>query len=88
MDFDTGEHYEEIREFITIEGQQCIAVNEYETYLMLGSYGEENDYFFFAFDDETRNMRYVLVTEIKGLHKEEQINTIGRVISMNSRYEW
>lgn len=88
IDFDAGENYEEIREFITTEGSQCIAVNEYETYLLSSGFEKKNDYFFFAFDDGTQNMRYVLVTEIKGSRKEENLKTIGRVIYMNSLYEW
>ena len=79
---------EEIREFIAREGNRCIALNEYETYMLSGLFGDKDDYFFFAFDDETRNMRYVLVTEINGRHKEENVNTIGRVIYRNSMYEW
>ncbi len=86
LDFDAGKNYEEICDFIITEGTYNNVLNDYAIYIISSEFGSKKDCFFFAINNETRQIRYVLVTEIRGINKDTAIRDIVNVIIRNTTY--
>lgn len=86
IDFDADINYEKIRDYITTEGEYNNTLNSIQIYMMPSEFGNGTDCFFFAFNDETQLMRYILVTEVKGINKDEMIRHIVQVFIRSSSY--
>lgn len=86
LDFVAGADYETVCEFIIAEGDYNNELNDFQIYRMPCELGDRKDCFFFAFNDETHQIRYVLVTEIKGFNKDAIIRDIVQVFIRNSEY--